>query len=129
MNTVHLMNSAMMPRPGFYSCYRISQEAFAAIFRELVDDAGWEWRSSIGYAQNADILSQLLGREIPVSMSQTEPSAGDVMLIMKLPYRTREKGAPVDESEFEFWAAAYGGWSIERMYELSVMLDEFAEEQ
>lgn len=127
--TIHLMNSAMMPRSGYYCCYRISKESFANAFKELVHQFGWEWQSSIGYPQNAQILSRLLGCDVPVSMSQTVPGVGDLMMIMKLGYRTRDKGAFVDESEFEYWIAAYAGWSVDRLYELSTMIEEWADEQ
>lgn len=127
MRTIHLMNSAMMPRPGFYACAHIGPEKFVQAFHEL-SSAGWEVSSSIGYPQNAEILSRMLGRKIPVSLQQTIPGSGDVMLIMKLSYRMREKGAKVDESDFEFWAAVYAGFSVDRLIELNDMLEAWEDE-
>lgn len=128
MKTLFLMNSAMMPRPGYYVCEKISKESFARIFRDF-ESQGWQIRSAIGYEQNAKILSRLLGRPIMVSMDVVIPSVGDIMLIMKLPYRTREKGAEFSEDDFEFYVAGYCGYSIDRLMDMDEIFSCYLEEE
>lgn len=125
MKIVHLMNSAMMPKAGFYVCSHVGKEGFVRLFKELIA-LGWKMESSIGYQQNAEMLSQILGTHVPLSMKQTIPQPGEIMLIMKLSYRTREKGARVDESDFEFWAAGYGEYSLDTLVEVNQIISRFS---
>lgn len=126
--TVYLMNSAMMPRSGYYACVTVPKRCFAKLFHDLVN-AGWEWRSAIGYEQNASMLSSLLGVEVPLSMEQVFPSRGDVMLITKLAYRTRAKGEPVSEDDFIWLAAVYCGYSVDNLIDADQMLWDYEYEE
>jgi hypothetical protein len=120
MNSVHLMNSAMMPKPGLY--YLEPMNKFHNIgFRGIVDHfwrrKGYMVQSSIGYPQNAEMLTEIIGRDlcdeifggpVPVSMAQISPEPGDIMLIMRLKYRTRSKGELVSPQDFEYFYAVFG---------------------
>jgi hypothetical protein len=80
--------------------------------REIFDEktgAGIEWASYIGYPQAAEILSGLLGVEVPVSRSQTILENGDCALVMRLMYRVdhaekkgRKHGTRIEDYEFYF---------------------------
>lgn len=93
----------MMPRPGHYDILQISKEEYREVFRRAT-----EWRSYIGYTENAKILTRLLGERIPISHDTTRLKSGDEMLIMRLRYRPKNKKAlPVTIDEFDFFHAKY----------------------
>jgi len=102
---VHLLNSATMPRAGFYALRQINQEAFAAAVIRAHEDGLLQ--SSLGYYQNTLIIRQLTGLYIPVTREVTRINDGDELLIMKLPYRVRRKGEAVNAQDFEFWHACF----------------------
>lgn len=102
---LRLMNSAMMPEEGIYVCHRITKNEFKEIFHSHK-----EWVSYIGYPQTADILSEMLGVNIPVSRAETILEDGDVLLVAKLNYRVSSplaKGQYVSEKDFSFLKIDY----------------------
>ena len=110
--TLYLMNSSMMPVSGIYYNLQLDQSKFVLLFRRLKGLAS-EIRSSIGYQQNAVMLSRMLDYPVKMSMEQTKLVPGDFALAMRLSYRTRQKGAPVDEDDFEYFVVVYCGHSPE----------------
>lgn len=106
---IHLMNSAMMPRPGYYYSAPATREQVAKLFKSATL-AGQVWRSYIGYDQNARILSDLLGVEVPVSRDETHLQDLDIMIVMKLKYRLDDpavKGRRMPPDAFEFFIGTY----------------------
>lgn len=102
---VKLMNSKMMPAEGIYELKRIEADEFTDLVRKSNSDL----ESYIGYQQTAELISRMSGIKIPVNRSATPIADGDVMLIAALNYRpdAPTKGAPVNESDFEFFIAFY----------------------
>lgn len=97
-----LMNSAMMPREGLYSCKKISKGEFKSFFEK----AG-KFESYIGYPNACKILSELTGINIPISRETTDIRFGDLVLAMRLRYRidpaekaTRKHGDSVEDYDF-----------------------------
>ena len=104
---VHLMNSAIMPRPGRYTSQQIpAAEFFAAV--QAAYRAG-QLVSWIGYRQNARLITRMTGIPVTVTRAEIDGLApGDVLLCMRLRYRTdHAKGAPVDEGSFEYFKVQY----------------------
>ena len=100
-----LMNSAMMPQPGYYKLVRLTEHQFMVAIMEagVVD-------SYVGYPQTAAFVEVLTGVKIEVSRRQTVLLDGESVLIIKLTYRLQEwsdKTKPVDESQYEFYMATY----------------------
>lgn len=100
------MNSAMMPREGHYRCEKITPKQAKKIvgFNPIM--------SSIGYPQVAEILTELLDREIPLSRSKTDLEDGDVIIACRLKYRVnpREKAGRRHGnqlSDYEFFKVEY----------------------
>lgn len=103
---VRLMNSAMMPAPGTYKLTSISRQAFATMLIEAAHAN--QLASYIGYRQNADIIEKMTGLRVPIVNDRTPVEDGDTMLCMTLKYRKgRNKGAPVNEHDFEYFLATY----------------------
>lgn len=104
---IHLMNSAMMPVPGRYTLRSVSESEFAAFMK------GKEFVSYIGYPQNAEYLSALIGAHVPVARGEIlslEP--GDILAIQKLAYRVQNpatKGQSVDPADYRYYLAEYEG--------------------
>lgn len=100
---LHLMNSAMMPRAGFYLCSPVTPIAAKAIFIR----ANGAWKSYIGYPNSCQILSELFGASIPMSHENTVIEHGDELLAMRLRYRlnlhskrNREHGRHLEDYDF-----------------------------
>lgn len=105
MTTTHIMNSATMPAPGRYEARRVSREEWAEMARKAL--AAGNWKSSVGFQQDAGLIHDLTGYAIPLDFSPTVLQHGDRMLIMRLPYRVDDKGQEVPAEDFEYYAATY----------------------
>ena len=94
---IRLINSAMTPAPRFTYMYEsLSAEGFFDIIKNNEVD------SYIGYQPNLDLIEEKTGVALQLCTDQTPVEEGDILLIMKLRYRTRTKGAPVKFEDFEF---------------------------
>lgn len=104
---VKLMNSAMMPQSGKYKCKEITKKVFAKKLQEADFDNILE--SYVGYQQNIALIKEWTGVSVPLSRAQITLNYGDVMLIMRLNYRTAsgEKGKSVSEEDFSFFEVSY----------------------
>ena len=100
-----LMNSAMMPQAGHYFMQDSNLTEFCKLIK-AADRVG-DLKSYIGYKQNADFLNRHTGVKIAVCTQNVELQDGDTLLIMRLTYRTRDKGARVNEGNFQFFVASY----------------------
>lgn len=106
-NMLKLMNSAMMPVPGNYIARRITPDEAKKIFFEHASSG---WQSYVGYAQTAQVMSSVLGVDIPVNRGETLFENGDIAIVCKLAYRVSDpanKGAEVPEDAFEWWYIEY----------------------
>ncbi|MBK7477749.1 MAG: DUF1874 domain-containing protein [Haliscomenobacter sp.] len=104
--TVHLMNSAVMPRPGVYTCARISEGEF---FDAIVDAYhSLKLKNYIGYPQNQQYIKECTGITLLLSREETYLENGDQLLVMRLRYRTDGlKGREIDPKDFEFFLVTY----------------------
>lgn len=103
--TYHLMNSAMMPSPGQYTMSQISAEKFFDYVKEAAQQR--QLKSWIGYPQNAQIIEQNTGIKVAINKATTVINSGDVLLCMRLKYRTANKGSKVDINDFEYFKCNY----------------------
>ncbi len=104
--TTHLLNSAMMPKPGTYTMHAISSEEFFRLFIDAMMGDGLI--NCIGYAQNLEMIAEETGIRLKTSREQTHIEDGDAMLIMRLKYRVEGiKGRSVNPADFEFFRAEY----------------------
>lgn len=105
-----LMNSSMMPSPGKYECREINVPEFVKIFRD--NEYCDRWESYIGYPNCANVASQILGEEIPISRQETELEDGDEILVLRLNYRpdaTKKAGNELGQkiSDYRFFYIKY----------------------
>lgn len=104
--TTHLLNSAMMPKPGTYTMHAISSEEFFRLFIDAMMGDGLI--NCIGYAQNLEMIAEETGIRLKTSREQTHIEDGDSLLIMRLKYRTDGiKGGRVAPDDFEFFTCTY----------------------
>jgi len=101
---VKLVNSAVMPEAdGIYESKSLDMFEFAHEVLNAVADDSFE--SYIGYAETADLLSELTSCVIEVNRTQATLNDGDVLLVAKLNFRPSpgDKGEvkpTVDDFEF-----------------------------
>lgn len=104
--TIHLTNSAVMTRPGVYTCRELSAQQF---YGEIL--GAWHLgtlKTYIGYTQNRDLIRRNTGLDFPLSRAETILEDGDVILAMVLNYRTEGiKGREVDPEDFRFFYIAF----------------------
>lgn len=74
----YLLNSAVITAPGNYSYALVDEAAAAAWYRQGPVE------STIGYAETAAALSELLGAKIAVSRRVITMAAGDEALVFRL---------------------------------------------
>lgn len=102
-----VMNSAMMPQEGQYTCVRITPDEFSKLMRNHAI------LSYIGYQTTADHIEQLSGVKVRVTRDQTTLDDGDVMLVCKLKYRLPDptkKANPnfaPDPEDYEYFRIGY----------------------
>ena len=104
---VRLLNSAMMPRHGWYDYRPCQSDTFVTAVKNA--HAAGALRSYIGYEQTAKMIEDMTGVPIPVSREQTPVNVGDMLLICKLAYRVgdpKTKGQPMP-ADFEFGVAHF----------------------
>lgn len=104
-----LMNSAMMPQAGYYAMVQATPAQIARVLLLLRGEATIE--SYIGYQQNADILSRIIDRPVPLSRAETRFSDDALAVVMRLRYRLNNpatKGQSVPDNSFEFFLVCYG---------------------
>lgn len=95
----------MMPSPGQYTLQEITAEDFFTKVKEA--DRKGELKSWIGYPQNAKIIERFTGVKVPINKATTVIHSGDVLLCMRLKYRTSHKGKVVKSSNFQFFSCKY----------------------
>lgn len=114
-----LINSAMMPRPGYYTLRRIT-------LGQLVERLNREaFISYLGYPQNVEFLHQagVTSPDLRLNRAETTVEDGDTLLILKLSYRVQGiKGAPVNPENFEFFEARFRASVIDSFTEAELDL-------
>jgi hypothetical protein len=94
MKKIAILNTSICTSDGYYSLETISLE-FA---RTLVEN--YNFISAIGHDSTAQILTELLGVDIPVNRIQFEQEAGQTALVFKLNGRPPE-GKILTKEEIE----------------------------
>lgn len=106
MKKIFLMNSAMMPVDGIYTCKSISAEQFKNIFLYAKGHEGIV--SSVAYPEIQDVVGKHLGINIPIDYSKGLTVLDDEsdILVVKLKYRvpSERKGHRLGTkfSDYEF---------------------------
>lgn len=94
----------MIPQEGEYHCKKITPKELKKYFKG-------EWKSYIGYPQNAKILSEILGVNIPINREKVGAlQDGDIIIAMRLKYRIdnpRIKGKKINKNDFEYYIIKY----------------------
>ena len=104
-----LMNSAVMPKEGNYSCRQVTKDEFVDMIK-FYHDRG-QLVSYIGYQNCVNLIKKWTGIDVPINRSKTTINHGDVMIIMRLKYRiddpeTKSNHHPKDD-DYEFFYAGY----------------------
>jgi len=103
-----LLNSAIMPQPGWYQYIHITPERA----RKLIEEVGC-FESYIGYEETARILERLLGLEpgsIPVNRKTARFTRNQLAIVFRLTKRLPDealKGA-LSEQEILAWPHELG---------------------
>ena len=77
----YILNSAVITAPGVYK------------YTKIGEDWAWAWLvsgpyvSAIGYAETAEALTKLMGRDIPANRIHVEMQPGDEALVFRLARR------------------------------------------
>jgi len=90
---IGLFNAAVLPGPGRWELNNISAAQAAALV------AAQGYRSAIGHAATAQLLSQILGIECPVDRHACQLAPGEQAIVLRLAQRLDEGvvlGAPRD---------------------------------
>lgn len=95
--TVYLLNTTVIPcgADGLWEATTLPLE-----FAKRQASKGFV--SAVGHESTAAIMSELLGRQVPVSRAQVAPVPGDKLLCFKLRRRTFE-GQVLSKEEIEEW--------------------------
>jgi hypothetical protein len=104
-----LMNSAIMPKEGNYSCRRITKKEFIDMIKFYHDRS--QLISYIGYQNCVDLIKKWTGIEVPINRNKTTINNGDIMIVMRLKYRiddpkTKSSHHPKDD-DYEFFYIGY----------------------
>lgn len=106
---VHLLNSAVMPKPGFYELREITAEVFAKAVRTANEKD--VLRHYIGYTSTRTLVEQLTGIDLQgLRFEKTELRDGDRFLVVRLKYRPTPAEKKADTptlSDFEFFKGSY----------------------
>lgn len=85
--TVHLLNAAVMPQPGFYELRDIPIDTFIDAVREA-SEAG-TLKHHIGYEETLRMVEDLCKLTLgDINVAETKLTDGDALLIVKLRRRT-----------------------------------------
>jgi hypothetical protein len=104
----HVFNACNMPQTGVYILERLDAATFAAAIREAAQNG--RIVSSLGYQVNAEIIEQMSGIALPVSVRRIELKDADDILAMRLKYDPQRRPGQRDISgpeDFEFFKARY----------------------
>jgi hypothetical protein len=105
LNRTILMNSAMMPTEGLYSCQRINEADFARMICEAAADC--RLMNNIGYLENLVYIEKLTGISLVENRAPTFLCPGDRILAMRTKYvektEQRRKSRRVGPREWEYF--------------------------
>lgn len=116
---ITLLNTSILTDHGTYNYKEITLDKAKDILLEsvnpMIGDPGRieGWQSAIGHESTAQIMSELLGREIPVNRMQYKQQVGDRAIVFKLKGRPPE-GKILSAEEIEEIGYSWG--LLERLY-------------
>lgn len=105
MRTFRLINSSVMPKPGNYQYQEIDADSFYRKIKQAAQRGTLV--HNIGYHQNIDLINQKTGLKLQINKDRTLLNDGDEILSMSLKYRTNNKGAKVNEQDFQYGRIKY----------------------
>lgn len=107
--TVHLLNAAVMPQPGFYDMQAIDAETFTELV-QIAEELG-QLKHYIGYKSTLTFVEHLAGIDLQgTNGDKTVMADGDVFLVIRLKYRVNPQQKRADTPEirdFEFFKGSY----------------------
>ena len=107
--TIHLLNAAVMPQPGFYELVEIGSDTFA----EEVKDAhhNHDIRHYIGYKSTLTVVEQMTGIDLgQLNFEKVTLQDGDLFYVIRLKYRATQSEKKEDTPEitdFEDYKGSY----------------------
>jgi hypothetical protein len=109
---IYVMNSAVMPA-GCFGSYRYMPATVEDLRAAVSGDHG-DWKSSIGYPQNIQLIEKWTGVKIPMNRDETTFQVGDLAIVMRLKRRVVDpstKGSPVSDSPTD-WEFAWVKFNV-----------------
>ena len=108
--TVHLLNSAVMPQPGFYELKGITADQFTEEVERAAD--GGILLHYIGYKSTLTLVEQMTGINMgELVFKKTIFEDGDIFLVIRLRYRVTPGEKIADNrnaiSDFQFYKGSY----------------------
>jgi hypothetical protein len=104
-----LMNSAIMPVEGSYTCRKISRECFCETLKQ--NYIRNNLINHIGYPQNLAMIHKWTGILLFPSRDVCRLESADSMLVMRVSYRITDRSgkrlSQPSEDDFEFFLVEY----------------------
>jgi hypothetical protein len=98
--TVTLLNTSILTEYGHYKYAQVTLKILLSYLE------GKEIQSAVGHESTAQILTKLLGQDIPVNRVQYKQGKGDIAIIFKLNGRSEEgkilTAEEIEEIGYEF---------------------------
>jgi hypothetical protein len=94
---VPLLNTSIVTAPGDYRVEDITVDQA----RQLVEAAGGKVRSFVGHPETAQMLSTLLGVEVPTSRDRYEQQAGETAIVFQINGRRPEPGVELTAEQIQ----------------------------
>jgi len=95
-----LLNTTIATTDGCYTIQTISLETAKSLVEDYLTTYGSELDSAVGHQSTADIMTTLLGVEVPMNRQMFEQQLGQEALVFKLNGRPPE-GAVLTAEEIE----------------------------
>lgn len=106
---IHLLNSAVMPQPGYYQLESVDKNTWAEQLTEAYSK--YDFQHYIGYKSTITVVEQLTGHDMGrMNFDKTNLANGDQLFIIKLnkrvtPNEKKEDTPHIDD--FVFYTGRY----------------------
>jgi len=94
-----ILRTSIITADGFYSAYTITLDDAKALIRAAINGPGID--SAVGHVSTAELLTVLLGVEIPVSRQRFEQQVGQRALVFKLNERLDISGTEMTADQLK----------------------------